>query len=165
MNKYSWNLQGTIALCATVAWVWVMLHNAFINLLTVIAHAQQLQSDIIAFSALTLLVGHQEEQLACKKWSDEVLAWLFVRSEVQMICMWFSWYHCHPIISCIINIQIGLAVLVPAYAGCHGKEAVKRVPKTSSISIFNCVRATIWAGPISGHAGWQFVQRDEVHRA
>jgi len=29
-----------------------------------------------AFSALTLLVGHQEEQLACKKLSDRVLMWL-----------------------------------------------------------------------------------------
>jgi len=29
----------------------------------------------VACSALTLLVGHQEEQPACKKLSDEVLAW------------------------------------------------------------------------------------------
>jgi len=37
-------------------------------------------------SALILLVGHP----ACKKLSDEVLAWLFVWSEVQMICIWSS---------------------------------------------------------------------------
>jgi len=43
-----------------------------------------------AFSALTLLVKHQEEHLACKKLSDEVMAWLSVWSEVQMICMWPS---------------------------------------------------------------------------
>jgi len=43
-----------------------------------------------ASSALTLLVGHQEEHPACKKLSDEVLAWLCVWSEVQMICMWCS---------------------------------------------------------------------------
>ena len=30
----------------------------------------------IAFSALTLLVGRQEEHLACKELSDEVLAWV-----------------------------------------------------------------------------------------
>jgi len=30
------------------------------------------------FTALTLLVGHQEEHPACKKLSDEVLAWLSV---------------------------------------------------------------------------------------
>jgi len=25
-----------------------------------------------------------------------------------MICIWFSWYHCHPIISCFIKIRNGL---------------------------------------------------------
>jgi len=40
--------------------------------------------------ALTLLVGRQEEHLACKKLSDEMLAWLSVWSEVQMICIYFS---------------------------------------------------------------------------
>ena len=30
--------------------------------------------------------------------SDEVLAWLFLWSMVQMICIWSSWCHCHPII-------------------------------------------------------------------
>ena len=35
-----------------------------------------------AFSALTLLVGHQEGHPACKKLSGEVLAWLSVWSEV-----------------------------------------------------------------------------------
>jgi len=38
-----------------------------------------------------------------------VLAWLSVWSEVQMICIWFSWCHCHPIISCISKIQNGLS--------------------------------------------------------
>jgi len=44
----------------------------------------------IAFSALTLLVGRQEEHPACKKLSGGVLAWLSVWSEVQMICIWSS---------------------------------------------------------------------------
>jgi len=39
------------------------------------------------FSALTLLVGHQEEHPACRKVSDEVLAWLCVWSEMQMSCI------------------------------------------------------------------------------
>jgi len=43
----------------------------------------------LAFSALTLLVGRQEGHPACKKLSGEVLAWLSVRSKVQ-ICMWPS---------------------------------------------------------------------------
>ena len=54
-----------------------------------------------------------------------VLAWLSVWSEVQMICIWSSWCHCHLIISCFIKIQIGLIFLVPAYPGCPEKEAVK----------------------------------------
>jgi len=38
----------------------------------------------------------------------EVLAWLSVWSEVQMICIWYSCGHCHPIISCSSKIQNGL---------------------------------------------------------
>jgi len=43
----------------------------------------------IAFSALTLLVGRQEGHPACKKRSDEVLAWLSVWNEMQT-CIWPS---------------------------------------------------------------------------
>ena len=42
------------------------------------------------------------------KLSGEELAWLSVWSEVQMICIWSSWCHCHPIISCSSKIQNGL---------------------------------------------------------
>jgi len=42
------------------------------------------------FSALTLLVGHQEGHPACKKLSEEVLLQLSVWSEAQMICIWSS---------------------------------------------------------------------------
>jgi len=42
------------------------------------------------------------------KLSGEVLAWLSVWSEVQMICIWSSWCHCHPIISCSSKIDNGL---------------------------------------------------------
>jgi len=37
---------------------------------------------VVAFSALTLLVGQQEGHPACKKLSGGVLAWLSVWSEV-----------------------------------------------------------------------------------
>jgi len=57
---------------------------------------------------MLLLVGQQEGHLACKNLSDEVLVWLSLWSEVQMICMWYSWCHCHPIISCSSQIQNGL---------------------------------------------------------
>jgi len=45
---------------------------------------------LFAFSALTLLVEHQEEHPACKKLSDEMLAWLSVWIEVHMISIWSS---------------------------------------------------------------------------
>jgi len=35
--------------------------------------------------------------------TDEVLAWLSVWSEAQMICIWSSWRHCDPIIFCFKN--------------------------------------------------------------
>ena len=44
---------------------------------------------LYTFSALTLLVGRQEEHPACKKLSGGVLAWLSVWSEVQT-CIWPS---------------------------------------------------------------------------
>ena len=50
-------------------------------------------------SLFTLLVGCQEEQPACKNFSDdsdEVLLWLSVWSELQIVCIWSSWCHCHP---------------------------------------------------------------------
>jgi len=77
---------------------------------------------VIAFSALMLLVGHQEEHPACKKLSDEVLARLSVWSKVQMICIRSSWCHWHPVISCFIKIQNDLTFLVLAYPGCAGKR-------------------------------------------
>jgi len=49
---------------------------------------------LLAFSALTMLVGRQEGHPACKKLSGEVLAWLSVWSEVQT-CIWPSRCHCH----------------------------------------------------------------------
>jgi len=44
----------------------------------------------IALIALTLLVGLHEEHLAGKNLSSEVLAWISVWNEVQMICIWSS---------------------------------------------------------------------------
>ena len=49
-----------------------------------------------AFSALTLLVGQQEGQPACKKLSGGVLAWLSAWNEVQT-CIWLSWCHYHSL--------------------------------------------------------------------
>jgi len=43
--------------------------------------------EAIKVDHLTLLVGQQEGHPACKKLSGEVMAWLSVWSEVQMICL------------------------------------------------------------------------------
>ena len=51
---------------------------------------------VVAFSALTLLVGRQEGHSACKKLSGGVLAWLSVWSKVQT-CICPSWWHCHSL--------------------------------------------------------------------
>ena len=45
-----------------------------------------------------------------------VSAW----SKVQVICIWSTWCHCHPIVFCLIKIQSGLTFLMPAYPGCPG---------------------------------------------
>ena len=54
-----------------------------------------MQQQHFAFSALALLVGHQEEHPACEWWGVGVVissAW----SEVQIVCIWSSWCHRHP---------------------------------------------------------------------
>jgi len=49
------------------------------------------------FCALTLLVGHWEEYLACRNWACwTVGVVLSVWCEVQIVCIWFSWCHCIP---------------------------------------------------------------------
>ena len=98
-----------------------------------------------SISALKLLVGRQEEHPACKRLSDEVLAWLSVWSKLQVICEWSSWCHCHPIISCFIKIQIGLTFLIPAYPGCPGKEAIKRVSVLSVFSVTESLLSQLFA--------------------
>jgi len=72
------------------------------------------------------MVVHQEEHPVCKKMNDEVLAWLSVWSEVQMIYVWSS-------SSCFIKIQNGVTFLMPAYPDCPGKEAVKRVSYVATL--------------------------------
>ena len=62
-----------------------------------------------AFRALALLVGQQEGHPACKNWVVKYWrGYVSVWSEVQMICIWSSWCHCHPIISCFSKIQNSL---------------------------------------------------------
>ena len=62
---------------------------------------------VVAFSALTLLVGWQEGHLACKKLSGGVLAWLSVWSEVQN-CIWPNWWHCHSLSLALVKSRLVL---------------------------------------------------------
>jgi len=140
----------------------VLVLDPFINCLPEIYSVHVLPSVLwIAFNALSLLVGLQEEHPACKKLSDELLAWLSVFSEVQMICIWSSWCHCHPIICCFIKIQIGLTYLVMAYPVCRAKQAVKRVYITTYAVYRNvvnqCERCGRCGPTISHHSSWQQV--------
>ena len=103
---------------------------------------------MLAFSALTLLVGWQEGHPACKKLSGGVLVWLSVWSwqEGHPACkklsggvlVWLSvWSEVQthmaqlmplPVtVSCSSKIQIGFNFLVPAGLGSPGEWAVKRM--------------------------------------
>jgi len=60
------------------------------HFLDIIDYFPKFKEVTLAFSALTLLVGRQEEHPARKTLSDGVLAWLSVWSVVQIICIWSS---------------------------------------------------------------------------
>jgi len=77
-------------------------------------------------SALTMLVGRQEEDLAVKNWVMRCShGWLSVCSKVKMICIW-GWFHCHPAISCFIKIDNSLIIPVTTYLGCPENKPLDR---------------------------------------
>jgi len=83
-------------------------------------------ASLIAFRALTLLVGRQEEHLACKSLSDWVAGMVICLERGADLRM----AQLMPLpltVSCFSKIQIGLTFLVPADPGSPGKRAVKRV--------------------------------------
>jgi len=79
-----------------------------------------------AFSALTLLVGRQEGNPACKKteqWGAGVVICLERGADLHVAQLM-------PLpltVSCFSKIQIGFTFLVPAHPGSPRKRAVKRV--------------------------------------
>jgi len=81
---------------------------------------------VVAFSALTLLVGRQEGHPACKKterWGGGVVICLERGADLHMAQLM-------PLpltVSCFSKIHIGCTFLVPAHPGSPGKRAVKRV--------------------------------------
>jgi len=82
---------------------------------------------VLAFSALTLLVGRQEGHPACKKLSGGVGAGMVMWLEP---CAYLHVAQLMPLpltVSCFIKIQIGFTFLVPAHPGSPGQRAVKSV--------------------------------------
>jgi len=102
----------------------------------------QIYMDTCIFSALTLLVGLQEEHPVCKKLSGGVLAWLSVWSEVQT-CIWPSGCHYHSLSLASVKIQIGFTFLVPAHPGSPGQRAIKRVCVCVCVRVRVCVCACV----------------------
>jgi len=86
------DIRWTIWRSQAVVCSWQKQQTQSINSLSVL-----LPSVLFAFSALTLLVWRQEEQPACNKLSDEVLVWLSVRNEMQIVWIRSSWCHAIPI--------------------------------------------------------------------
>jgi len=110
---------------ATIFGTKILHHVTYQAVLIVWWYFMLFRQDLgFAFSALTRLVVRKIIR-PVKKLSGEVLAWLSVWCEVQMICILSSWCYCHPVISCFITIQNGFSFLVPAYPRYPGKEAVK----------------------------------------
>jgi len=100
----------------------------------------QMDKHVLAFSALTLLVGWQEGHPACKKtewWGAGVVICLERGADLHMAQLM-------PLtISCFSKILIGFTFLVPAHLGSPGKRAVKWV------CVCACVRACV-----DKHVGW-----------
>ena len=94
-----------------------------------------LQSD--AFSALTLLVGRQEGNPACKTewWGAGVVICLEQGADLHMAQLM-------PLpltVSCFSQIQICFTFLVPAHPGSPGQRAVKRMCVSVCVCVCVCV--------------------------
>ena len=101
---------------------------------------------MVAFSALTLLVGWQEGHPACKKtewWGTCMVICLERGADLHMAQLM-------PLpltVSCFSKIQIGFTFLLPAHLGSPGQRAVKRV------CVCACVRACVCISCVKiGHA-------------
>jgi len=97
--------------------------------------------------ALTLLVVCQEEHPACKKLSDEVLVWISVWTEVQIVCIWSSWCHCHPQIPSLLAL-FKFRLVLPFWCQLSQVVLEKRPLhgcSSSSSSSSNCNRCLVFS--------------------
>jgi len=96
---------------------------------------------ILAFSALTLLVGRQEGHPACRKlewWGTGIVICLERDADLHMAQLMTL-----PLtVSCFSKIHIGFTFLVPAHLGSPRKRAVKRVCVCVIVIIMSLLQAT-----------------------
>jgi len=78
----------------------------------------------LAFSALTLLVGNQEEHPACKNWV--IICW-HGSCVSRMRSEWFAFSWADVTATALSSASLKSSILSSAYPGCPGKEAIKRV--------------------------------------
>jgi len=76
---------------------------------------------LVAFGALTLLVGRQEEHPACKKWGDGGGRHWLVRMERRPA----RWSVCLPLLISRCTIKSRSSLLAPAHPGGPGERAIK----------------------------------------
>ena len=77
-----WKMNSFHFVCKhfLICWGKVVHIATFVSML--LSNSFPWSSKADAFTALTLLVGHQEEHSACKKFSDEVLAWFDICQDI-----------------------------------------------------------------------------------
>jgi len=86
-----------------------------------------------AFSPLKLLVGRQEGHPACKKLSGEVLAWLPVWSEVQMV----EQMSLPPHRLLLQQNPEWFTFLVAIYPGCPGKRPLNGCSSSRRVNVIS----------------------------
>jgi len=82
-----------------------------------------------------------------------VLTWLSVWSGVQMIYIWSSWCHCHPIISCFINILYSAGLPMLPWKKGRKMNVCLSVNKDNKGITYICVVTTPTATQQASH--WQ----------
>ena len=101
-------------------------YNSFLHVILNFSLVSVLPSVLIAFSALTLLVGRQEGHPACKKterWGAGMVICLERGADLHMA----QQIPLPLTVSYFSKIQIGFTFLVLAHPGSPGQRAIKRV--------------------------------------
>ena len=101
--------------------------------------------NMVASSALTLLVGRQDGHSACKKLSGGVLVWLFVWSNVH-ICIWPGWCHCRSLSLVSVKSRLFLFFWYRLT-----RVVPDKWPLNGCVHVCLCVTVQIWSGYVCGN--------------